>query len=443
MTNRFIYSDEDYDGLIFETEDVNKYRADQRRNAHGQFAPEGSGGSATVSAIPAGVNLDRPTYTPQEMQNLVDARRKYDNIEFEVKEEIKAANPEIANSYDGNRKIWDMALADPRVIAAREEYMSDPLLQRIRGFKTEYNGFKTVGEKADASIQFQIRDPETGRMVENPDYEHSPAGKEIPRLIELGDYYSGDPKDEPTLPNWDKNKQAYESGYRHMTREESFAAASQAVNEFLGESSPAIRINSTKLGPLLSDGRYKTSYETGKRLSTAGLMYEGYLDRRAVMENLWFGYDDNTPDSARPIYGFMRANNGNTPQFLQGYGDSEIILKPSVLSRTTLSIGDSLNGLSHTTPFKAGSNISPDYRNNNTIGQTAAAYKAGTGINYFSHPASEYTILETQFHGGVTLGDIDKIIIHRSDVPQTLLNRLDKAGISYEILPTEPPLPKD
>lgn len=440
MSN-LIYDNDDFELML--EDNVAKFRADQARNRMGQFAPEGGGGSSTVSGVPAGVNLDKPTYTEADLQGLHDARRKYDEVEWAVKEEIKAANPQIKEM----RPIWDKTLADPRVIAAQEEYMSNPMLQRIRGFKSRYEGVNTLGEHADQPRDIVV----DGERQENPLYEHSPAGREIARLYEYRDFYEGDPKDRPVDGAWSIDdpearaaaNAAYAAGYKPMTRAESFNAATQAVNEFLGESSPAIRINSTKLGSVISDGRLKTSFETGKRLPSAGLMYTGYLDKRAAVENLWYGYDDNTPDADRPVYGFIRANNGNNSKYLQGYGDSEIILKPSILDRTTLSFGDSLNRFAQVTPFKAGSTINPNYRNDNEIGQTAAAYKAGTGTNYFSHPASTSDMLEAQYHGGVKLSDIDKIIIHRSDVPQTLLNRLDKAGITYEVRPTEPPLPKD
>lgn len=110
----------------------------------------------------------------------------------------------------------------------------------------------------------------------------------------------------------------------------------------------AINLQNKDLKKFLSDGRYKTQYETPMRGSRKDYNIEG----RNTAESEWFGNADrfSNPEKA-PIYGYfdtaadgsVSATSSGNVVGVRNYGDIKIGLKPSVNERSTMSFGDSFN----------------------------------------------------------------------------------------------------
>jgi hypothetical protein len=107
-------------------------------------------------------------------------------------------------------------------------------------------------------------------------------------------------------------------------------------------------------------------------------------------------------------------------------------LKPEVRERTTWTEGDSLN------LFTGGKSLSSTIFEPNYTAQKATVYRKGSGENYFKSKGFGFnTLVEIQVHGGVKVSDIGKVRFFNSPPSQALANRLEKAGIPYETIPTD------
>jgi hypothetical protein len=159
----------------------------------------------------------------------------------------------------------------------------------------------------------------------------------------------------------------------------------------------AVRVPIEALSMIVSDGRLRSQHETGSSMG----FYDPGL--RTQAEQRLFGTDPaTTPLDMRPIYGYVEGGaqkmrpDAIAPDYVQGYGEVVIRLKPSVAERTTITVGDSLNG---------------DDENRGPIGlpvrgavgrDLAAAAVSSDGVVPY---------VETQVHGGLTTQDIREVYI--------------------------------
>jgi hypothetical protein len=157
-----------------------------------------------------------------------------------------------------------------------------------------------------------------------------------------------------------------------------------------------IRIPSNVLGSILNDGRLKAQGETG---TSMGMLSPNF--RRTKEQNMF-----DLSEDPKLVYGYLGEEGGGNPfsgkyQMLRQYGDVIIELKPSVLDRTTTTMGDSL--LYKTTevaPIRVGDvSSSTDTR----------LFTASEEYERYSPP-----YFEAQVHGGVSIDDIARIYITES-----------------------------
>lgn len=219
-----------------------------------------------------------------------------------------------------------------------------------------------------------------------------------------------------------------------FTPAEVVASADSQWKEYIADSTPTVLVSASVAQQVVSQEKVKTIWETGKRPARAGQTSDRYMDRRAMYENLAFGYDDSNPVNLRSVSGTL--TNG-TPYYevLAIYGGKNtaaIDLKPSTRERTTFTTGDSLNTFGRPESLISPKGVTIPTRQ----AIQATFYQAATGRNYYKD--YEFNFPEIQVHGGITLGDIAGVRFF-GNPSANVLSTLDRKGVPYTIerMPTD------
>jgi hypothetical protein len=210
--------------------------------------------------------------------------------------------------------------------------------------------------------------------------------------------------------------------------EGNFKSLDKAVNKFIEDNQVSIMTEETVLDGILADGEVKSIFAFDEAMKGGQ-----YLEHRKAYERIAFGYDNNTPIEIRPVSGIVFPNQHNNElldTFGQNYGSVQLVLNDDVKSRTTFTIGDSLDTFQRPTPL--GGKVP------RTIDLAVTAQSAKKiGNDYFEDKRFHIgNYVETQVHGGVKLSDINKIVFHYpmfTDM-EDMTNRLNDMGISWEVV---------
>lgn len=192
-----------------------------------------------------------------------------------------------------------------------------------------------------------------------------------------------------------------------------------------------LRINTPldTMEDILDDGRFKNQFETARSQGA-------YLPNiRAAQEQMFFGYPLDMKGEWRPIYGWMEHPDYHPPQ-LDQYGEVTWHLKKENLQdRTTVSFVDSLSRPVVPGPYRNPgwrATVPPGYEDNGMGGMiTDHDYETGLLDD----------IVETQYHGGLTLDDVSGVTIeydqHYSSFSEVAVEewaeRLRKQGIRVDV----------
>jgi len=172
---------------------------------------------------------------------------------------------------------------------------------------------------------------------------------------------------------------------------------------------PVIAVDDDDILQVISDGRFKTQYET----KDSNGAYMPML--RRTRESAYMGVPQGTPAAERPIYGYLAVQtSGKTPNTSEynsdkwnvdnlevgQYGDVRVVLKDSVIERTSYTIPDSLDGYALSRP----------------LGEVHTPKTVGfAGLHHdltFSHNGLQREgYAEAQVRGGVKLSDIKEIVV--------------------------------
>lgn len=220
------------------------------------------------------------------------------------------------------------------------------------------------------------------------------------------------------------------------------------LKEILDENDMATRVSMENLEKILEDGRIKSQFETGKSSTTIN------ADIRKEIEQTLFGYNLDLKDNLRPIYGYLtNFKNGFDGSSVNGsimYGNVAIKLKKSNLSnRTTFTFGDSLDGtrwdVKVPSLFSNPSKISISANRSLTDNYGKFTGKLPKDLKDITE---NIPYVELQFHGGVSIKDIEKVYIYKSfdtwrgkqslniddKVLKKITDKLDKLKIDYEVI---------
>jgi len=210
--------------------------------------------------------------------------------------------------------------------------------------------------------------------------------------------------------------------YRGKTIEEAQAEATRVLREAVDDAPIIIRRSTeARLRQAIEDGRLKTQFETG---TSSGLLD---VEARRRLEDFTFDLPPGLPLSERPVYGLVSPG-GVRPalesQAVHGYGDIQLVLKPSVRERTTVTVGDSLAPIGEKPVITRPAPIdAPDWQ--------AAGPHGRPDLGTTQFERRDY--IEAQVRGGVRMEDIEEIVFAR--IPESAtISALDSAGIHWRVL---------
>jgi hypothetical protein len=217
------------------------------------------------------------------------------------------------------------------------------------------------------------------------------------------------------------------------------------ITEFVRDADVLMQVSDRALTRILNSGELKNRFEKGA-VDGVGKGNKNYNSARTEAENRLFGFDDKTDPGYRPKYGYLEHPDRAKSQgaSMKQYGEVQIVFNDSVKSRSTYTIGDSLddgarigsNAYSVTDPSAPKLTYhNPAYTvptKEVIVGKTTDEWKA---VYKDGHKAP-IGYIETQIFDKVTLSDIREIRVPRSmPISPTLQKKLDKAGLKVTKLP--------
>ncbi|WP_206986356.1 DUF3626 domain-containing protein [Hymenobacter telluris] len=208
--------------------------------------------------------------------------------------------------------------------------------------------------------------------------------------------------------------------------EDDLVRAAANVRRILAMAQPQLRVGKDfplvyqqqVLRQIFNAQRVQTQFET----QTSGGAYAPHV--RAELESELFGYEVALDSRLRPVYGYLTTV-GYEPAAVERYGRFALRLRPSIFSRTTLSITDTLD---RAVVPAAYTNLPVTALIPNLSGY--ARYFLGKMVAATTMQELEFHYVEAQYHGGVGLADIDCLLTkHLPDVPPEVLEICQAAGI--------------
>lgn len=180
----------------------------------------------------------------------------------------------------------------------------------------------------------------------------------------------------------------------------------EETHRFVDGQVPRVRTNEGAALAILRDGKIKTQFE----VEASG----GAFTRkaRAAAEELGLGYPQDSDPTKRPVYGYY-----DTVQHgARMYGQVEFVTKPTVIRRTTITLGDSLYQMQGRR--QVGVPV-------NAIGKECFGDAYAANALYRGDMSETY--IEAQIHNGLTLDDIEEVILHPNSFNAADLARVEKA----------------
>ncbi|EIV92768.1 hypothetical protein [Frankia sp. QA3] len=228
-----------------------------------------------------------------------------------------------------------------------------------------------------------------------------------------------------------------------MTADQFRDGMTRHVREAFTGRNVAIRmqLDQQRFERFLAAGRYRTQFEPG--IETG---YDSRASRR-TREEQWFGYPPDLDPTRRPVYGYLDIGGPRSVGVydfeapldlrddLSGYGTVQIILKRDVAKRSTALVGDSLGsvGFGRPTPLTAPTweSFSPRLEGGWSAGGTAGTFDER---DYISSRFRAESYIETQIHGGVTIDDIQEVVLAGTPKQQPRA-AMKRSGWNWSILP--------
>lgn len=196
------------------------------------------------------------------------------------------------------------------------------------------------------------------------------------------------------------------------------ATVDTTFRKLVAENNISIQFKSQHIDSLLTDGRFKTQFETASSGGTLNTRI------RAEAEERGLGIPQDIDPKQRPIYGFIDLGKQSRFNVAQ-YGDLTFVAKPELHQRATVTADDSLGNMQNglvagtpaTNPGKAGWDR-----------QVASLYeyaKSGdlTDLTY------SFSYIEVQMQQGVTLADMRAVIDTRGVLTGAQRQALKERGV--------------
>ena len=385
--------------------------------------------------------VDAMESMPTELQNEI-----FDRVGAE--DAVEEAGRELEAGQTLDPSNWDQ-LQDGDMVEAEMEGFAP-----VRGEIVDTN--PSLGPMADGDQGLRV-EGENGTMYDIGSDSHG-------ELTVTDPVDTDDSETFGTEPNWDEvhedvprrpeeAEEAWEeaqadniieeASQHDMTPEEYREAVAEEYSRVIENSDPAIRVSPGVLGQILDDGRFKNQHETGSS--------SGWLDEelRENFESDYMGVDPDTPDSERPIYGYLTDGDSDyydDPDDVDGYGNAAVQLSDSAKERATVTHGDSLSANQgwvkgdRDMNFTSSPATDPDEKSMG-FDQLPMGADGDTHLEMLENADNATDIPmynEMQYHGGVSADEIESVTFGVEadflDPPdQEMLDRLEERGIEYEV----------
>lgn len=197
------------------------------------------------------------------------------------------------------------------------------------------------------------------------------------------------------------------------------------AQEVLGLARPCVAAPLSPAIEIVQSGIFRSQFHTG---SSSALLD---TDLRAMGE--WAAFDIPVTADAndRPIYGFAAVGDCVDQRSVAQYGPVRFVLRDAVAERTTLTVGDSLNWHASAVPLREV--ITPRQASD----ASARRGRADWGRILVERGIPSYQdvcYFEVQIHGGVTIADVEEIVLAReSRTDGDLRGRLVQTARAHRI----------
>lgn len=209
------------------------------------------------------------------------------------------------------------------------------------------------------------------------------------------------------------------------TPEEVRADAARRVGKLVGGLGFHVRVSSDEILGLILEGGFKNQFQTG---GSRAALFDPRGRIRA--ESAGMGVPEDAPPDQRPVYGYL--SDGKVPpeeEAAHGYGSIVVKLKDSVRERSTVSMGDSLQGATNgeflASPAGKMSHLSVDPASLAAVGMDALD-------DYAKFNGKFRTYIEAQTHGGVKADDIESVRFRR-EPPEAIKRRLAEMKVPWSV----------
>lgn len=240
----------------------------------------------------------------------------------------------------------------------------------------------------------------------------------------------------------------------------------QEARQFMVDGKLLTQVDDRILSKMATAGKLRNRFEAGAAHGV-GKGNKDYNTKRKEAEEIRFGIKRDAPAEDRPIYGYIehRDRIDSTGGAVgDNYGPIQVVLKDSVKSRSTYTIGDSLDDKqkfgSESYAVSDPAAWQPRYRYfeghmDGRYGgrrlvedgiyevQTTDMRAGPTAADWSAKPPetsgqSRWVpgYIESQFHGGVSLADVEEVRVPRNiPIKPTVEKKLAKAGVKITRIP--------
>jgi len=184
------------------------------------------------------------------------------------------------------------------------------------------------------------------------------------------------------------------------------------------------RVELAHLDAILSGGRFKSQFETGKSGGALSFFHRNQIEGRV------FGFDGaTTPVQQRPQYGYLSMDpNGAHPSVSQ-YGDTTVRFKTALRDRTTFTFGDS----GDTTAWGMRPSVTPKPVNAPEFGAFDFGDPHAPNDPLAVKSLDDFRpYVEWQAHGGLDVNSIAEVIFDHTP-PTKVVDQLNDLHIPWRV----------
>jgi len=228
--------------------------------------------------------------------------------------------------------------------------------------------------------------------------------------------------------------------------------AEPGISSFMGQAEILIQTKTYAISAIGESKKLKNGFQSGT--SGVGKGKSGYRQTRKNHEEELHGIAQNTKAKDRPFYGYLEHPDRAISEGAQtglNYGQVQMVMKPSVKSRSSYTVGDSLDDHGTYTRLTAGSVSDPiamkesalftqtpneqRYRHHN-VGASANTSQAFQAKLANQTEFSPVRYAEVQIHGPVTLSSIKEVrIVPGTPLSEKALKNFSDAGVAVRHVP--------